>query len=218
MNPLTYIAIGVSLAAPVGPASVEAVRRGLLHGFAPAFLFGLGVAAGDAVYMLVVYCGLAGFIEIPAVRAGVWSLGAVVLLYFGALAVRDCYRGVRLGDGAPLPDRSPHVAGFLVTVSNPLAVVWWLGVYGAMAASALGQARLSPLAGGLWVIFGVLAWFSALALLLHWGRRFVNDSSMRYVSAVAGVVLVGFGLYFGFVALEALASLGGDASRPFHLI
>ena len=44
-------AIGVSVAAPIGPVNVEIIRRGLTVGARSAFLLGLGAVSADCVYL-----------------------------------------------------------------------------------------------------------------------------------------------------------------------
>ena len=58
---LQNIVLGISLAAPIGPANIAVIRRGLKYGFLPAFLVGLGVVFADMTYLLLIYFGLANF-------------------------------------------------------------------------------------------------------------------------------------------------------------
>ncbi|MBI4768991.1 MAG: hypothetical protein HY784_00895 [Chloroflexi bacterium] len=44
--------LGVSVAAPIGPVNVVAIRRGLAGGFGPAFRFGMEAATADLAYVL----------------------------------------------------------------------------------------------------------------------------------------------------------------------
>jgi hypothetical protein len=50
---------------------------------------------------------------------------------------------------------------------------------------------------------GVSVWLLALSGLLHRGRKYITPAIFGYVSAVAGLVLIGFGLSFGYrIALK----------------
>lgn len=63
-------------------------------------------------------------------------------------------------------------------------------------------------AGAFWsissVVAGVMIWYLILSALLHWGRRFVNEKTMKIVSLTSGVIIACFGLYFGYIALTSI--------------
>lgn len=196
------IILGISLAAPVGPVNVEVIKRGLKHGFLPAFLLSLGAAAADTTYLLLIYFGLSNFINIPVVKAIIWFFGAIVLLYLGYLSVKEYSDKINLKKSNPKASRNSFVAGYLITFSNPMTIVWWLGVFGAMVGSSIQNgSKTTALLSSLTIIIGVMLWFFSLSLLLHFGKRFVNEKTMKYVSLIAGIILFGFGLYFGYNAI-----------------
>lgn len=199
------IILGISLAAPVGPVNVEVIRRGLKHGFFPAFMLSLGAASADATYSLLVYFGLASFITVPVVRSAIWILGAAVLIYLGWQNMRQYSEKIDLDQSEAKTSRNSFVAGYLITISNPLTVIWWLGVFGAILSStAQTVTNTTALLNISAIISGVVLWFFALSMLLHWGKRFINEATMRYISVIAGLVLIGFGLYFGYNAVIML--------------
>jgi threonine/homoserine/homoserine lactone efflux protein len=46
-----------------------------------------------------------------------------------------------------------------------------------------------------------------LALMVHFGRRFVNERVMRWITGISGGVLIGFGLWFALQALRGIGNL-----------
>lgn len=199
------ILLGITLAAPIGPAGVTVIQSGLRSGFHRAFLTGLGITTADLTYMLVVYFGLAGFIEIPEVKIAIWSLGAVALVYLGVQSIREGGRQVDFEGAAPPANRPPFLVGFVVNISNPIAVVFWLGIFGSLISTPAGQALgLSALAEGLAILAGILSWHTFMSGLTHWGKRFVNARSARVVSITAGIALVLFGLRFAYQAASTI--------------
>ena len=80
--------LGISLAIPLGPASLVVIQTGLRAGFLRAWLTGIGVTLADTTFLLVVYFGISGFMGIPAVKLIVWILGALVLFYLGWQSLR----------------------------------------------------------------------------------------------------------------------------------
>jgi L-lysine exporter family protein LysE/ArgO len=212
---LRNILLGITLAIPIGPASLAVIQTGLRAGFLRAWLTGLGVTLADTTYLLVVYFGLSGFMGIPAVKVVVWILGALMLFYLGWQSLR-----VIRGDGRQLnlpqdtPDispsrftgRNPLLVGYLVNISNPIAVVFWVGIYGSLigAAVAAGGDKTDALVSGAAILVGILIWHTTTSILSHWGRRVLNEKITLILSALAGVFLIVFGLRFAWFALKAL--------------
>lgn len=205
---LRNMALGISLAAPIGPSGIAIIQNGLRHGFLRAFLTGLGVTMADATYLLVVFFGLSRFLEIRAVTVLIWSLGGLALLYFGYRSIRDAMGRIDLEKTVVATARSPLLVGYVVNVSNPIAVVWWVGVFGSLLSeTAAAGSRLDALAVSSTILIGILIWHSTMSLLTQWGKRFLNERTARFISVVAGIVLILFGLRFGYNGFRA--ALGG---------
>ena len=83
------LALGLAVAAPVGPMSLLCMRRTLAGGFPAGFLSGLGVATADAIYGAVAAFGLVAVTGL-LVGLGPWPrlVGAAVLLYLGVSTLR----------------------------------------------------------------------------------------------------------------------------------
>jgi L-lysine exporter family protein LysE/ArgO len=204
-NIVRNIMLGISLAAPLGPSGVAVIQNGLRQGFLRAFLTGVGVTMADATYLLVVYFGLSSFVGIPMVKVVIWALGAVVLLYLGCQSIREGMRGIDLEKSTASTARSPLLVGYLVNISNPVAVVWWVGIFGSLLGASAGDAaRIEVLFSSSAILIGILLWHSTMSLLTHWGKRYLNETTAKYVSVIAGVALILFGIRFAQSAVSAL--------------
>ena len=64
----TYILLGVSMAAPIGPVKTVLLNTGLKNGFFHAWFFSLGSLTTDIMYMFIVYFGVGQFIESPLLK------------------------------------------------------------------------------------------------------------------------------------------------------
>jgi L-lysine exporter family protein LysE/ArgO len=202
---LRNILLGISLAAPIGPAGVAIIQNGLRAGFLRAFLTGVGVTLADATYLLVVFFGLSAVLDIPAVEVTIWFLGAAALLYFGVRTLLEAGKRLDLDVASISTARSPLLTGYIVNVSNPIAVVWWLGVFGALLNEAnYATSRLTALGLSATILVGILMFHTTMSLLSHWGRHILNQSLLRIISIVAGMALLGFGLRFGYMGIRAL--------------
>lgn len=79
----TYIVLGISLSAPIGPINAAQLDRGARMGFFQSWMIGLGAMCADLVYMLLIYFGLAHFLNTPFMKTFLWTFGSFVLLYTG---------------------------------------------------------------------------------------------------------------------------------------
>jgi L-lysine exporter family protein LysE/ArgO len=215
---LRNILLGIMLAIPIGPASLAVIQTGLRSGFLRAWLTGIGVTLADTTYLLVVYFGLSGLMGIPEVKVVVWILGALVLFYLGWQSLRGLWTPARKTDflnagqdGESISGRdtgrNPLLVGYLVNISNPIAVVFWAGIYGSLigAVAATGGDKTDALFSGAAILLGILSWHTTTSFLSHWGKRLLNEKIARYISAFAGVALILFGLRFAWNAIMALS-------------
>ena len=204
---LQNIILGISLAAPIGPANIAIIRKGLKKGFLAGSLTGIGVVAADTFYLLIIYFGLSPFFNIAVVQTAIWILGAGILLYMGYHSIKEYVRIEP--DHQETKERSSFVEGFLINVSNPMAIVWWTGVFGSALNESLNKSgdKTHALLNSMTIIIGLLAWVFSVALLTHWGKRFLNEKSMRYVSLAAGILLIIFGLKFSYNAILSITSV-----------
>jgi threonine/homoserine/homoserine lactone efflux protein len=202
---LKNILLGITLAAPIGPSGVAIIQNGLREGFLRAFLTGIGVTLADTTYLLIVFFGVAGFITNPVIKISIWTLGALVLFYLGVQSIRESGRKIEFEPVGAQAARNPLLVGYMVNISNPIAVVFWLGIYGSLLGSTQqsgGQVNTLLLSST--ILVGILMWHSTVSFLSHWGKKVLNETSVKYISIFAGVVLILFGLRFAYYAISTL--------------
>jgi len=201
---LEGMAVGVALAAPIGPINVEIVRRGLFGGFRHGWLVGFGAVTVDTLYCLLVVTGLAPVADSALLRAPLFLAGAVVMLYLGVASVLAARRD-SVSNGGPSSPRRSYITGMVMAAANPLGIIYWLSIGAALVASAVTRAgeHAAPfLIGG--VFTGIICWVTLLSSMTRLGRRFVSPSVMRWVTGLSGVALILFGCYFAVQGAGAL--------------
>lgn len=202
---LQNIILGISLAAPLGPSGIAVIKTGLKHGFVKAFLTGVGVTLADATYLFIVFFGLSYFIDIPIIKILIWSFGSLVLIYLGVQSIKESTQIRSFNKSEVKTSKNPFIVGYAINISNPLAVVWWVGVFGSiLGASSAGISRTNSLLNSSTILIGILIWHSSMSLLTHWGKKYINSTMMKYVSVIAGLALAGFGIKFGYNAIITL--------------
>ena len=187
------VAIGFSIAAPVGPIGVLCIRRSLADGVWKGFTAGLGAATADAAYGCVAGFGL------TAVSGFLVRHQALLGLAGGAFL---CFLGVRTflatpAPEAPAPADSPlavYASTFLLTLANPATILSFAAVF-----SAVGLWISADYPGAGRLVLGVFAGSALWWLILSGGvgllRSRVTPAWLGAVNRLCGCVLAGFGVY-----------------------
>lgn len=194
---LRGILLGLSITAPVGPTNIEVIRRGTREGWRSARAFCLGVMVALVIYLLLVAFGLSFLTESELFNTLLTILGVIVLAYLSYNSLRDFFSDSEIELGAEESGKEHFLPGIVLTISNPAILLLWTGIMGtdlAASGSSLGQGLMLSLG----ILIGVAVFFTLLILLIHYGRKFLQHQYIKYVSLLAGIVLMVFCLRFAY--------------------
>ncbi|WP_289376887.1 LysE family transporter [Paenibacillus silvae] len=203
---LGYVVLGLTLSAPIGPINAAQLDKGIRGGFMPAWFIGLGAIAADIIYMLIVYLGVVHLLELPYVQVFLWLFGSFVLVYTGMEGM------VKAGslDSSPMRGGSSEwsrsfLQGFLMSLFNPLSIMFWLGIYGSVLARAVNNSSMDQLLiYSAAIIFGVLLWDLLMATAVSFFRTYLTPALLKGIAIISGLSLISFGGYFGYKAIQFL--------------
>ncbi|MDR9852174.1 LysE family transporter [Paenibacillus sp. VCA1] len=202
---LSSIILGLSVAIPVGPITVEMIRQGLKRGFLHGWSVGLGGMTVDVLLMALLYFGASAFMMTPVIQQAMWIVGAAFLFYVGIVSIKEASAIHAVEEGAvPKTWLSSYANGFMVAVS-PGNIVFWLSVFGTLLADKLGgpeKNRFLVMAAG--VICGILIHDIVLMLLVTYMRKLMNGRWMKRISVCAGLALIYFGGMFVWRFVQSL--------------
>jgi threonine/homoserine/homoserine lactone efflux protein len=124
-------------------------------------------------------------------------LGVLVLAYLAYNALKDFFSGreIELGEGRM--GKRHFVPGIILTISNPAILLLWTGIMGADLAAS-GASVTQGLALSIGILIGVIVFFTILIFLIHYGRKFLQQRYIKYVSLAAGIVLMLFCIRFAY--------------------
>ncbi|OCA81117.1 amino acid transporter [Pradoshia sp. D12] len=202
---LGYVYLGISLSAPIGPINAAQMEIGLRHGFLNAWVFGLGAILADICYMLVVYTGLAQYMQVPLIQTFLWLFGAFVLTYSGVESLVAVYHKKNQSNIRNKDITRSFRSGFFMSLLNPLSILFWLGIYGSVLAKTVSH--LSPqqiIINSLAILLGILIWDYSMAMMASIFRRYLTNKLLAGISIISGISLVGFGIYFGVMGVQSL--------------
>ncbi len=202
---LSYILLGLSLAAPIGPVNAAQMDKGIKNGFFHSWLLGLGALSADIVYMLAVYMGVVRFLETPFMQTFLWLFGFFVLMYTGIETILGAGKVVMQKGTKTESSLKSFLSGFFMSISNPLTILFWLGIYGsvlARTATTYGASELVLYSFA--IILGLIIWDITMAFISSSFKKLLTTQILTLISFLSGLSLIGFAIYFGIQAIKVL--------------
>jgi threonine/homoserine/homoserine lactone efflux protein len=202
---LSYVLLGLSLAAPIGPVNAAQLDKGIKHGFLSSWLVGIGAFVADGIYMVAVYIGVVNFLETSFMQTFLWLFGSFVLIYTGVESIVSAGPHISRTNKVREPLYKSFLSGFFISISNPLTILFWLGIYGSVLAKTAATSSQEQLIMYSCAIFlGLLIWDVTMAGISSSFKKFFTDKMITFISVISGISLIGFGIYFGFEAIKLL--------------
>lgn len=201
----SFVFLGISLSAPIGPINAAQLDKGIKNGFTHAWLVGVGAMLADACYMLLIYFGVAQFLNTSFMKTLLFLFGFFILVYTGIESILHSNHAIEGRRHHQESLLKSFTSGYLMALSNPLNILFWLGIYGAVLAkisSTTANAQLFLYSTGIFA--GIMMWDLVMASVSSIFRRYFKPSLLQAVSMIAGVMLIGFGCYFGMQAIHIL--------------
>jgi threonine/homoserine/homoserine lactone efflux protein len=154
-------------------------------------MIALGHAVVEIPLILLLVVGVASFLESGTARAAIGLAGGTVLVFMGLQLLLSLRQHNNESEASV--QRHPLVIGIVFTAANPYFLVWWATVGLALAAEALafGVVVLVLFAMVHWLCD--LGWMEVLSMAGFKGSEIFGQRAQFVVSAVCGVVLLGFG-------------------------
>lgn len=159
----------------------------------------------DAIFMLLVYLGMVHFLDIPVVQIFLWLFGGFVLIYSGVESIIGI-NSVTLSYNRKKDSLiSCFLTGFIMSITSPLSILFWLGIYGSiLAKTAQVNGTSSLFIYSCMIFIGLTLWDIFIASLTTVFRKFLNDQILKVISIISGLSLLGFGIYFGYLGIKTL--------------
>jgi threonine/homoserine/homoserine lactone efflux protein len=176
-----------------GPDFIAVVRSSMTRGTRAGLMTTMGVSMGLGLYATLSLVGLSAvLVEYQWLAWTVRVLGGCYLIYLGIRLVFADARSIALADEESAQRRNALVFGFLVTMTNPKAVVLFTSVF-ATAVTAQTPSWLLVLMIVL-VILSSLVWYTIVSLFMSSRPVIVRFQHMRHrIERVAGVCFVAIG-------------------------
>lgn len=202
---LSYVFLGLSLSAPMGPINAAQLDKGIRSGFLHAWILGIGALLADVIYMLLIYLGVIHFLETDIVKLFLWLFGTFVLIYTGIESLQGANQ---ISINSSESDESiikTFFSGLFMSLSNPLTILFWLGIFGSILAKASASYNKDQLfLYSFGIILGILLWDITMAITSSIFRRVLHVRILSLITIISGISLIIYGVYFGFQAYQII--------------
>lgn len=202
---LSYVFLGLSLSAPIGPINAAQLDKGIRSGFLHAWILGIGALIADVIYMLLIYLGVIHFLEADIVKLFLWLFGTFVLIYTGIESLNGANQLTPNSKEDNDSIMKTFFSGFFMSLSNPLTILFWLGIFGsilAKAAASYNKEQLLLYSFG--IILGIMLWDITMATTSSIFRKMLNVRILSIITIISGISLIIYGIYFGYQAYQII--------------
>jgi threonine/homoserine/homoserine lactone efflux protein len=196
---LKGIAIGVAIAAPVGPVAVLCIRRTLLLGPAAGFASGAGAVLADAIFGAVAAFGVAAVYDLLILYERELRLvGGAFMLVLGVITARRSLP--KAGSTVHGSLTSAFFTSFALMMTNPITIFAFVGIFAGfgIVSQTLAVSDSLTLLGGIAV--GATLWWAGLTGIATAYRKRVGLEDLGWLNKVSGGLLI----FFGVVSLLSL--------------
>jgi threonine/homoserine/homoserine lactone efflux protein len=194
--PVGFIA-GLLLALPFGPINLLGLQRAVERGFFGGMAAGIGIMLGDGLIALFAAFGVSAvtgairdYRAAIQILGGLGLLGAGVRLYFVPKSIATHVEAAK----ASLRDYAWDIpAMFLLTVTNPGAVLGLLAIYAGVGSFVEVDSVLDALAMVAAIMGGSFVYWFVVSERIALIRHRLDEVQLGRINALAGLILIGFG-------------------------
>jgi L-lysine exporter family protein LysE/ArgO len=195
------IIAGFLVSAGVGPINIMAMSKSVRESFLHGLMIGIGAAIMDMVYAGIASLGLSSIFDYPVVKLIFQFLGIPLLFYLGIKSFFYIPPKVN-GTTNNYKNGKYHnsiLIGISLYLANPTFLPLWVGIVGIIHTRMFLQNTFADnTIFALGVLVGTVLWFYVLLkFFLRW-QIFSHPKTIKKISYISGVLLLGFGVYMGY--------------------
>ncbi len=190
---LEGIAVGFSIAAPVGAIGFLCIQQTLHGGIWLGVASGLGAATADTVYGIIVALGMS-FTQtlLLAYKIPLTIIGGFFLCYLG---IKKFFSQPPLRNNVSLNASllNAYIVTFFLTLTNPATILDFAALFTGLSIDTSGYINGLTFVAG--VFLGSALWWLLLCFAVGLFRHKISHQMLIYINYLAGAVIFGFGVY-----------------------
>ena len=170
--------IGVVVSAPLGPVGVLCIQRTLNKGRWYGFVTGLGACLSDIIYALITGYGMSFMDEfLMKHQILLQIIGSIMLFVFGVSSTPGTYL-------------HNFVTAFFVTLSNPLIIFLFIGLFARFSFVMPDSALELQLTGYMAIVLGAWTWWFGITYFVNKVRTQFNVRGIWILNRIIGTVVM----------------------------
>ena len=184
--------VGVVVSAPLGPVGVLCIQRTLNKGRWYGFVTGLGAALSDIMYALITGYGMSFMDDFLTKNQVLLQIvGSVMLFIFGFYTFRsNPVRSIRPASTSKGTYLHNFVTAFFVTLSNPLIIFLFIGLFARFSFVMPGSPLGFQLIGYLAIVIGALLWWFSTTYFVNKVRTRFNVRGIWMLNRIIGMIVM----------------------------
>ncbi|PCI50000.1 MAG: lysine transporter LysE [Alphaproteobacteria bacterium] len=197
--PLLYILwgvlIGIVMAAPLGPVNLICIRRTLAYSRRNGFTVGMGAAVADTIFGAIAAFGLSSVMGMLK-RVNGWFeiIGGIILIL---VSLNLWTKHPHLADVKDtVRDRLKGAVGaFSLTMMNPMTILGFVFLFGALGLQNMGQEPLHAVAIIVGIFLGSSLWWFTITGCAGYMRGRLSDDHLLKVNRVSAMIVALCGVW-----------------------
>ena len=185
--------IGISIGAIPGIIFFEIIRRTLTRGFLSGILLSIGEFVGNFLVLLLIYFGFSQFFAFRLTSILLYLIGSFILGYIGINALKLTKENIEQSYKKKEIAQSSLVAGFLIAITNPLAIALWLSLVGSYIQ---GLSKVSAIINVFFLAFGLVIFYFGMVTAVNMTKHKIPTKYILLLSKLFGIILLSYSVSF----------------------
>jgi len=190
---LQGIAVGFSIAAPVGAIGLLCIQNTLTGGIRLGLASGLGAATADMMYGILVAVGMRTLSIFLLTYQTILRLGGGLFL---------CYLGIKKFFAKPSIQAAQiskgnivktYIVTFFLTLTNPATILDFMALFTGLSIDVSGYSQALHFIFG--VFLGSAMWWLLLCFSVNLFRKKVSVQLLQWINYIAGIAILSFGIW-----------------------
>ncbi len=187
---------GMLLQIAIGPVCLMAFNASSTYGFLITVPFILAVTLVDAAFVAFSCTSVAVLINKSKVKRAIKIIGCTVLVLFGVYIITATL-GIKLFSSIKaleiISAKNMFAQGIVLTIANPLTIVFWSGVFAAQIAQNNWQKKqIALFASG--CVASTLLFLTLIAVLGSITKSFLAQDFIKILNIAVGIAVIIFGI------------------------
>lgn len=182
---------GILLQVAIGPVCFLIFQMSISKGLYYGILGTLGVTLIDGLYILLAVAGIGKILgENKKLEKALKHIGSIILLIFGFyILLSSGQDATSLKTNSSFIEQNPFITASLLTLSNPLTIIFWTGVFASKISNdKMDKKDLALFALG--SIFATLTFLSLVSLVGCFTKTFVSNLYIVILNIIIGLFLI----------------------------